>query len=742
MFEQLRKNIFTFDTTKAIGSTIGIVLPVYLGIHFQEFAIGFCVAMGTLFTFLPNTDGTLKHRTFGMVYGLILSLIISGLMFVGFKLNNTIFLILFSICIFAVSIISVYGFRASMVSLSGLMAVVMAFAARKYNLELIPLLSLITVGGLWYLILSSFLHFIFYRRTTAASLADCIELTADYLRIRENLNWHNSKDETELRKELLKTEVSLNEKHELLRELLLSKRRNEGQSNKTNRFLLIFLELLDIYELAVANNFEIQEIEETLGEYFQKTDSFRKINQANISDLYKLGESLRLGKSFYKEENNWLILQNAEKEIKSYVEIVGLPEARAGAIILRNLQDYELKQMEKIESALRVYSNYQSGNKFSENSETLTQFIPTQDYNWKVILENLSMKSTVFKHSLRISLAMLVGIYAGEWMPHQNSYWILLTIVVILRPNYSLTKSRAINRIWGTLIGAIIGVAIIWVFKNHLIYGVVSIISILFGFAYVQKSYRIAATFITLAVIQLYAILIENPEELIKYRILDTATGALISFFAVYLLWPAWEFGNIKTTIAEANDSLVQYLKQIDRIYHTKETVDSTYRLSRKKAFIDVSNLSAAFQRLTEEPKSQKEHLSQVYASVTLIQTQLSALAALGTFMQSHQTTPASEEYDVLIQNIVRNLEIISTFLETGTMEAEDHESEIISAMEKLEFKYNQLEEIRNKQLSEGAYRPMDLVLRTQLQEGKLITEQLKWLYNLSENQKQIIQHI
>ncbi len=70
-------------------------------------------------------------------------------------------------------------------------------------------------------------------------------------------------------------------------------------------------------------------------------------------------------------------------------------------------------------------------------------FLTRQKYELGVILDNLRWRSPAFRYSLRITMAVAVGLWLGDRLPYaSHSYWILLTIVVILKPNYSLTKQR------------------------------------------------------------------------------------------------------------------------------------------------------------------------------------------------------------------------------------------------------------------------------------------------------------
>jgi hypothetical protein len=64
-----------------------------------------------------------------------------------------------------------------------------------------------------------------------------------------------------------------------------------------------------------------------------------------------------------------------------------------------------------------------------------------------------------------------------------------------------------------------------------------------------------------------------------------------------------------------------------------------SYSLARKEAFLAISNLNAAFQRLTQDPKSKQKEFQLIYEIVTLNQTMVSAIASIGNFISNHQTT-------------------------------------------------------------------------------------------------------
>lgn len=64
----------------------------------------------------------------------------------------------------------------------------------------------------------------------------------------------------------------------------------------------------------------------------------------------------------------------------------------------------------------------------------------------------------------------------------------LLTIIVILRPSYGLTKTRSKDRIIGTLLGGAIAVGLVYLIQNPYVYGVLGVACLIIAFSMVQKN--------------------------------------------------------------------------------------------------------------------------------------------------------------------------------------------------------------------------------------------------------------
>jgi uncharacterized membrane protein YccC len=322
----------------------------------------------------------------------------------------------------------------------------------------------------------------------------------------------------------------------------------------------------------------------------------------------------------------------------------------------------------------------------------------------------------------------MVGFIIGNFLPFQNVYWILLTIIVIMRPGYGLTKERSYHRIIGTVLGGLVAFGILYLIKDNIIISILSILCMLLGFSFTQINYKVSATFVTMYVVFIYGIITPNIADLVQYRILDTVVGAILAFLANHFLWPSWEFLNIPIYLEKSIKANQNYLKEISLFYNKKGSVPTSYRLARKNAFIEIGNLMASFQRMVQEPKSKQKQLPQVYKLAILNHSLLSSSASLGTYIQSHKTTSASEAFNVVVDTVINNLDNAIALLKENDSNVKE-----ILPKEDLAMRFTELKNIREKELKTGI--PIDEeAFQLKMQEAQLVIEQLIWLTNLSEN--------
>lgn len=718
------------DFSKGVVLALAILIVLALSHSLGQIEIGISLTMGMFISAPANFPGSNRHRINGMLaaiaLGVVLTLVIN-------LVDESLWLLspVMGLLIFLVSYLSVFGFRASLVSFSGLSAIVLSLAHPQTGGEVFLHAGWIGLGGLWYLLFSQIAHLWTHKSHTTQLMAECMELTASYLRKRGELALSKG-DKLELEKKIFELQANINTAHESLREILLSSRRNSGNSNFTRRQVLILIELIDILELAIGNLPHVYKMQQSFKDEPAELRPFVALIFSMADELSHLSKVL--GRKAAVPDNPHIdkLLQQAKESLRLFRKTSYSSEAYEESILLQNIYDYLVKQAQKIQVIRKVMQNLVEQDQLWSKTKASSQFITPQDYDWKTFTENFNFDSPIFKHSLRLTLTVLVGFAIGVIFPFQNAYWILLTITVIMRPGYTLTQERSKHRLYGTLIGAAAAVAVVFSTQNEYVYGMVSVASFIMGFALVQKNYRSSAIFITLNIVMIYALLESDPWNVIQFRVLDTLTGAALAFVANAFFWPSWQFLTIGEFITESIQANRDFLKAVEKSYREKNNADPSYKLSRKSAFLAIGNLNAAFQRMTQEPKQQQKNLDKVYEVVVLNNTFLSLTASLGTFIRNNKTTEASQHFANYMNSISANLDLAMADLQQRDQLALPSPTSLQEAQEYLAIQYQKLAEQYPIHDDDATVE----VLPLQLQEVKLISDQLKWLLTISENIK------
>lgn len=724
------------DFAKAVSMVLAMVLPIVFGVYSGSLDMGIFITLGVVFASFSDTSGSIRLKVKGMFLAVLLSLLVTFIMHVLLHHLETPFwtlLPILGLLIFGVSYLSVYGFRASLISFSGLFAIVLSMSRiSDSDISLYARLLLIGSGGLWYIVMVLSRQALFPKSSTEYFLSETLNLTADYLEIRAKLI-DDKNDRKELIKELLDTQNQLTENHETLREILLSRRLGSGKSFYQARRLLVFRQTVDMLELAMANPVN-----------YMKTDKIFENNPGKMEDfqevMYAMGTRLRYLAKYLSEPakiKHDIRISLAVDQLKFDIhELIANKETanHSDILALKNYWKYQYNQFLKIKNIENLIINRNELDVERVKKEDRSKFLTKQEYNLETLIDNFNIQSSIFRHSLRIAVVGIVGYSLGVYLNLVNPYWILLTIIIIMRPNYGLTKERFKDRSIGTIIGGALAFGIIVLIQNTTIYAILAISCYTIGLSMIQRNYKAAAAFITMYVVFVYALL--NPEVfmVIQYRIIDTLIGAGLAFLGSWILWPFWEIKSIDKTLQNSIKANREYLSQIAMHYNQKGEVTQDYKLSRKAAFLALSDLNSSFQRMAQEPRAQHKSLDEVFQIVMLMHSFLASLASLGTYIIHNKTTPASEDFNRTVEAIQGNLSLCEEALEKVSILRTEEELTTHTFDEKYE------KELKKIALQEEAND--DWEHSTVEEEAHLLFEQFKWLMANSHRMAKILKSI
>ncbi len=722
MINKVRDFADSTNFSNALKVTLAATLPVFIFSYLNDFQTGFTIAIGALLTYPSDIPSNIKHKINGI---LVAALIVAGgNLFVNLMHPYPIFFYpILAVLVFFISMISVYGQRATMVSFSGLLAISLAFAHLQSGIALFQYAGLMFIGGLFYLVISVLFEYLRPHRYVALQIAECIKLTAKYMKLRGDL-WNPETDRSKIIESQLLLQVELNVIHENLREILIRNRSNSGSSNQNKKMLLVFISCVEILELALSTSFDHNTLHQKFHSHPKVLTTYQQLAYNLAATLKRVSKSIEKNEKYIGKHELMSDLDALEKIILEYESESG--GGSDGVLMLTNMMHYAEKQIEKIKIIERSFSSGVDLKELKGRDKDLEKFITPHYYPFQTLKENISFSSGIFRHSLRLTLTLMVGFVLGHFFIFENSYWILLTIIVIMRPGYGLTRQRSFDRIIGTVAGGVLAFGLLLFIDNRIVMGTLAVVSMLFGFAFTQINYKLGATFVTIYVVLLYGLLMPNSNQVIEFRIIDTLVGAALAFVANYFLWPTWEFLSLPVYIKKSIEANRNYLNEISTFYNQKGDVLTSYRVARKNAFIEIGNLMASFQRMTQEPKSKQKQQQQVYKLVELNHSLLSASASLGTYIQTHHTSKASEAFNVVVDSVIKNLEMAMVVFEDSA-----EKNSTITNKEELALRFTELKNIRAREIKSAAVDEKTFQLK--MQEAQLVIEQLIWLVNLSE---------
>ncbi|MBV9290142.1 MAG: FUSC family protein [Hyphomicrobiales bacterium] len=239
----------------------------------------------------------------------------------------------------------------------------------------------------------------------------------------------------------------------------------------------------------------------------------------------------------------------------------------------------------------------------------LAAFIPRRSYSLRAVANHLTVESPVLRYSVRLALAMMSGsIIAQSLGDVAHGNWVLLTIAVVMRANYGLTRRRRNDRVVGTLAGCVIAAGLVASLPVEALLPVQGIaIAVLQSF--VRLDYRIASTAASVsALVSLHLAQPSAPAPVLA-RLADTLIGAAVAHLFSYV-WPHWEFSEAPRVARRVEAGLATFADAALKL----DGPDQDYRMARKNMIEALAALSDSAGRMSIEPTAARKGLDEMAA--------------------------------------------------------------------------------------------------------------------------------
>ena len=641
MFQKHFRSIqdFLLSTYFADGLriTIGVLLPSLILAQFGHLRLGMTLSLGALCVSVVDTPGPIVHRRNAMLVTSALICLLSIL--VGLTNTNVYFTsILLVVFSFLFSMFFLYGNRAAAIGTASLLIMVLSIDDIRPWHEVLVYAGLVLVGSLWYSFLSYFFYTIRPYRIVQQTLSDSIHEVSEFLRAKAKF-YHDKTDYDKNYAELLQLQVLVHEKQDAVREILFKTREIVRDSTPEGRFLLlVFVDMVDLFEQVMSTYYNYKQLHEQF-DSIGILSKYQSVINRIADELDALSFALKTGGTpalptrlindvnNLKTEINNLELNNKELKLSTL-----------GIIALKNIEVNIENILGRVKT-INGYFNKKEKKNLKSRHIDVEKFISRKSIDLKLFSENLTFSSSTFRHSLRVAIVMLIGFVISRSLEFSHSYWILLTILVISKPGFSLTKQRNSERLIGTVIGAVVGMVVLTFIADKNTLFMILLVCMIGAYSFQRKNYVVSVLFMTPYILILFDFLGMGGLSLAKERIFDTLIGCGIALIASYVLFPNWEHEKLKDAMIDTLKANLAYYEQVTLLYFEKSDNLTNYKVARKEVYVTSANLASMFQRMFSEPKSKQFLMTEIHQFTALNHLLSSYIATLSLFYKEHNLT-------------------------------------------------------------------------------------------------------
>ncbi|KQT21467.1 hypothetical protein ASG31_16460 [Chryseobacterium sp. Leaf404] len=736
---ELKKIITSQYVYSAIRITFATVIPCLVLAHFGLLKEYFLFPLGTSFVALTDQPGPFIRRRNSLAFSIFCFTIVALIASLVKGILPLVILEIFAFGMFF-SLIGVYGQRLAAVGSLALVVLAIFIDGHLTGANIFKSLAIFAAGCIWFLLIFLIVTTIQPYKLASQMIGENYLQLAEFLRIKANY-YQKNPDFDKLSLQIIGKQVGIKNLQEETRETVFKTRTIVNESTTISRLLmLMFLNSMDLHEKLMTSESDYKKLQES----FEDTEILVKIHDyLNIlsDEIANIGISLQsstrarpiLDLHFHEHELNVHYFELRNKMMT--------PETLENFMILRQIMMRINDITKEINEIYKVFSQNVKLAKSLSTGLDLKKFLPNEEkINFKVLKSNISLTSSHFRHAIRITIALLMG-YLVSLLPFVeigHTYWILITVIAILKPAYSITKQRNFLRFYGTVAGALIAYALLhFVHINAVLFSIL-LLSMILCFTFLKGRYFWAVLFMTIYIFLSFNFLNPgNVNVIFKDRIVDTFIAGIIAFLVSYIVLPVWEHTQNLDLMKKSAESNLKYFHSVMSKFLNENFNVEDYKVKRKNAIISLANLSDNFQRMISDPKNQQKKLEVVHQFVATSHLITAYTASLSQYAKSTHTYPEidSESWSRKIESemnqvsaILHGERITETLKMDSRLEPEDSSIEDMLHKRKTEL------------LEREHYDTRDPNKISHLTELKNIQDVLELIYDVAKEQRKVIE--
>ncbi len=737
---ELKKFATSQSIYSAVRISLAIVVPSIILAHFGLLKDYFLFPLATSFVGLTDQAGPFIRRRNSLIFACISFLIVAAI--ASFVKDYPI-LVYLEIIFFGIffSLIGVYGQKLAAVGGLSLVVLGIFIDGHLTGTNIIKSLLIFFSGSLCYLLIFLIVTKIQPYKLAGQMIGENYLELAEYLRLKSNF-YADDADLEQLQRQVISQQIRIKNLQEETRETVFKTRQLVNESTTTSRLLmLMFLNSIDLHEKLMTSESDYRKIRESFSDTgFLKTIS---IYLTKLSEeLANIGIALQSGS---KAKPIYNIDEEIDVVFNGYFDLRNKklnPETLENFMIMRLILVRINDVTDEIKTIYKVFSQNKKLAKTLSSGLDLDKFVTNNEKpNLKVLMNNFSLKSSHFRHSIRITVALLIGYFISklQFLGIGHSYWILITIIAIMRPAYSTTKHRNLLRLYGTVAGAVAAYVILFFTESANLLFAILLLSMILCFSMLKAKYSWAVFFMTIYIFLTFNFLNPGNINLIfKDRILDTMIAGFVAFVVSLIVLPVWEHTQNLDLVKKCAKSNLMYFETVMSLFIRKQEGIENYKLRRKNAIISLANLSDNFQRMISDPKNQQKKLETVHQFVVTSHLITAYIASLSQYSKTLGEYP---EIDFESWNTKISAELKRTILilENKSLDEKILDESAINPEDSVE----KLLEHRKQEISENEITDRrDQNRITHLTEITNLSEILDLIYDVANEQRKVAENL
>ena len=487
---------------------------------------------------------------------------------------------------------------------------------------------LLVAGAAWYGALSVLWQALFSNQPVQQSLARLFRELGRYLKLKSSLFEPIRQLDVEARRlELAQQNGRVVAALNAAKEIILHRVGNGRPGSKVSRYLKLYFLAQDIHERASSSHYPYNALADA---FFHSDVLFRcqRLLRQQGKACQALGESIQLRQPFIYDDS----FAEALGDLNASLEHLRIQSNPAWRGLLRSLRALAAN-LSTLDRLLGDASN-PDALADATDSNLLDRAPRNLKEMWTRLRTQMTPTSLLFRHALRLSLALTVGYGMLHAIHASQGYWIILTTLFVCQPNYGATRRKLGQRIIGTAIGLTVAWALFDLFPSPLVQSMFAIAAGLVFFINRTTRYTLATAAITLMVLFCFN-QVGDGYGLFLPRLFDTLLGSLIAGLAVFLFLPDWQGRRLNKVLANTLTCNSIYLRQIMQQYAAGKRDDLAYRLARRNAHNADAALSTTLANMLMEPGHFRKEADVGFRFLVLSHTLLSYLSGLGAHRET-----------------------------------------------------------------------------------------------------------